>query len=352
MVVANKRKWLPEVDVLKGLAILMVVYVHLDSFLYNYNFVYNTQTFVVVIGLGLFFFISGYILSYNNRFKDRSDVIIFYKKRLFRIYPLYWLSLISIIVVFGLLQVTPGVSFQYDLSIPNLAVNFLGLQSVIPGHEIPPLWFIGDILLCYLLYPIAIRFSNDIKGMILILLGMGIVCILLNNFFGLIRSGFIWNFAIFTVGAILYESRFLSTIKNLYFCIFPFTVAVILFISYNVLKISYVFNILTFAGQLVIIPIAYWITKSHLVKHEILTSTFLKISYGAYAIYLFHIQIFSIVKELMSGLSITGISFDILFCVVVIPLTISLCYLIQIYFTRLLQMLKTNLPRRGLKNRV
>src|SRR5574344_730338 len=84
-------------DFLRALAIAMIIPAHLSNFLsftYLKLALYAVDPFVANMGLGLFIFMSGYLLYYNNHsIRSLEDVFDFYKKRLLRIFPLYWAAL-------------------------------------------------------------------------------------------------------------------------------------------------------------------------------------------------------------------------------------------------------------------
>jgi peptidoglycan/LPS O-acetylase OafA/YrhL len=83
-----------HLDFLRGFAILYIVGVHhLDDYAGN---VYHSQWDVAATKafLGMFVFISGYLLSMNNPINGKGDLLNFAFKRFLRIYPLYALSLI------------------------------------------------------------------------------------------------------------------------------------------------------------------------------------------------------------------------------------------------------------------
>ena len=56
----------------------------------------TADNFLFLFGLALFFFVSGFVLEYNySSIIETKDMVTFLKKRLVRIYPLYWLSFIA-----------------------------------------------------------------------------------------------------------------------------------------------------------------------------------------------------------------------------------------------------------------
>ncbi|WP_369799553.1 acyltransferase family protein [Methanosarcina sp. Kolksee] len=62
---------------------------------------FSIYSFFAKIGLSLFIFINGYLIHYNNsKISSIKDVLLFYKKRILRIFPLYWAALAVFTFVF------------------------------------------------------------------------------------------------------------------------------------------------------------------------------------------------------------------------------------------------------------
>ena len=109
------------------------------------------------------FFISGFLLSQTDSvISSLKDIKKFYLKKFIRIYPLYWVALASLIIIFGLLQINPGHVNPYNFSLDNVLLHFFGLQGIFPYTSIQSMWFVGVIVLFYLLYPIIVYFSKNL----------------------------------------------------------------------------------------------------------------------------------------------------------------------------------------------
>ncbi len=121
------------------------------------------------IGLDLFFFLSGMLLVINilNRNYENLSWLNWYKRRVMRIFPAYWLVLSVIIflefLIFGNI---------YELC--AILINFSGFQALyidnpnfILIHFI--YWYITVILSCYIIFPLLfITLRKNFKGSILI----------------------------------------------------------------------------------------------------------------------------------------------------------------------------------------
>ena len=114
-------KRLLELDALRGIAALMVVFYH---YFYHYNEMYGHQSipvswsFVGRLGVALFFIISGFVIFWTLSRTERP--LNFIVSRFSRLYPVYWFAIaLSFVAVlcFGL----PG----REVSLRDAALNTL-----------------------------------------------------------------------------------------------------------------------------------------------------------------------------------------------------------------------------------
>jgi len=167
-------------DVLRIVAIFLVVLAHV--FIYRGN----TQGQVVTIpgiysftygglGVSIFILVSGSVLAYTVRpigslaqFKD------FFVKRLVRIYPAYWYSLILAIFLNVVFYFAYHDFRLSGLTAWDYVLSFSGFQAFFGqwGGRINEVgWFIGLIVCLYLLYPlIACAFEKSRIGTLVALL--------------------------------------------------------------------------------------------------------------------------------------------------------------------------------------
>jgi peptidoglycan/LPS O-acetylase OafA/YrhL len=131
---------IPATNTLKGVAISVVLINHYMNGHYSVNLVGIANAFV-----SIFFMMSGYGLyhslnaSTNEVSLSRKTLASFYYGRALRIFPLFWLALVS--------------------------YKMLSLQAIVglraPGH----LWFIPALLQCYVLAPFIAMVSTRINGL-------------------------------------------------------------------------------------------------------------------------------------------------------------------------------------------
>lgn len=144
-------------DFLRSVSILLVVLSH-TLVLSNSGERTPANVYLGLVGNGVFFFLSGYLLQTSDQLRGSGGYLRrFFIKRATRIYPLYWLAL----AVFIVLEMSIYHS-RFDLL--TVSSHFLGLQIfLLPVYitEIYYYWFVSAIILFYLLYPL-INYSNKL----------------------------------------------------------------------------------------------------------------------------------------------------------------------------------------------
>ena len=144
---AAPRKRLPEFDLLRGVAILYIVGIrHMDGYAGD---IYHCKLDDILAYslLGLFVFISGYLLQRGMPIiRSGGQLRTFLLRRFLRIYPLYLLALMAFRVC-GF--ITPAELLQ-QIFLLNIFLN----SSVIT------LWFVSMLCVFYLLYPLLVRFRS------------------------------------------------------------------------------------------------------------------------------------------------------------------------------------------------
>ena len=150
-------------DLMRLAALVIIVVLH-HMPVYYFNF-YDLRRFGLqanlsclghlmrYFGLGSFVFMSGYLLSVKaHAFSNFTGVLAFLKKRLLRIFPLYWLALT---VFLGMFYLYPG----KEVSIQNVVLHVFGLQ-LFYGEPIPTVWFVGLIAVYYVLLAVVGYFGH------------------------------------------------------------------------------------------------------------------------------------------------------------------------------------------------
>jgi peptidoglycan/LPS O-acetylase OafA/YrhL len=131
---------LKELDAIRGIAIILIVFYHMNYFIKPWP---DWSIYGAVIGVGLFFFVSGYVL-YLAHPKRITDLKTFCKKRLMRIYPLFTVAFILTFVQ------EPG---SLNQPLKEIIGYYLNINNILEPRYMFGLngyWFIGAILLYYI----------------------------------------------------------------------------------------------------------------------------------------------------------------------------------------------------------
>lgn len=146
-----------SIDFLKGIAIIMVILVHSSQKIVGMPEIIYRITSWGETGCQLFFVLSGYLLTYSWQQRRRS-IKEFYWSRWLSIGPAFYLA-ITFWVTVGYIQYfidyTKG--FPVNGSVSAIAANILllnGLFADANNNVVPGGWFIGALVILYLMYPI------------------------------------------------------------------------------------------------------------------------------------------------------------------------------------------------------
>ncbi len=352
------KKHLVEVDILKCLAIILVIISHFHLYLFN-NAQYAElfDPYVAYFGLAIFFFLSGYTLYINNnKFNNIGDVINFYKKRLLRILPLYWVALLVFLILYdsssGFRSYYLEPASYYDFSLTSFIIHFAGLQTL-TGKFIGGMWFIGTIIVYYLVYPLIVYFSKNLKYMLAAIAVLLVIFVLLYTPLHIIKDGHVPLFISIFAGGIIANkiNLFYNKDYEKYFAVLPIVLVITLLIdiklfdsgsfvsneSFSIIKFGFYFffrNIL-----LLTVSILSFLSVRPFIGYldRRARDIFTKLSYGSYAAYLFHMQLFPILMLAMDQVFKNTLIADLSLIVLGLPLALVLGYYIQKYFDMILK---------------
>lgn len=221
--VAEKEYHLPFIDGLRGIAVLLVLMVHVSQHLGNDHVQSNPSLSVLIMNFGargvqLFFIISAFTLfnSSKHRFqREKNQKIVFYLRRIFRIFPL-WAIMVTTV------SIAKNASFKVFLY--NLTFLF-GFFRFYDGIElIGPSWSLFVEETFYLMLPFLFIHLNLIRTMKYLIFTL--ILAILWNIFGPklgvpVSNGFIFQFPItwyyvFFIGILLHfiVNRNVDIFKN------------------------------------------------------------------------------------------------------------------------------------------
>jgi peptidoglycan/LPS O-acetylase OafA/YrhL len=359
-----KQKRLLELDMLRALAIIMIVIAHTVLFVTTpllFGAITDLFPYLVIFGLSLFFFVSGFVLYYSHgSIETVADVLAFWKKRVIRIYPLYWLAFIA----FFLLETYHIGALTIDISLSGMPIQLLGLQALLAPRFINPgtftLWFVGVILLFYLIYPLIAYPSRDVAHFILVSCAVLLPFVVMRLAFDIIDFRFFMYCGIFVAGILVSKYGVMYKFRphpRFFWVGSVVLIALLSLIRYvHVLRLDalavaqgYLFNgyglfsynpgelplllslvVLLNIVALLFIYVAFIAARLYSPSiNRALLSLLLVIAFATYSIYLFNFQVFTCVSVLVDQLHLGMVQADVVLILLAFPLLLGFAYFVQ-----------------------
>lgn len=264
----------------------------------------------------------------------------FYKKRVLRIYPLYWIALIVSIfcIIYLHMQLYNSVGFDAG----KIIVNFFGLQSL-TGMVFLTYWFIGIILIFYALYPIIIHVSKNTRHIALLSLCITAFLLCAYAVFRNIDYRLFFYFMVFASGIIarridVFEQGKLEKYIPLvaFFILSALVTQVLIFNRDNFTANLFIMHAidLAYAATSNIIMISsclllFWIISRYGSSNWSKKLLLPQIAYGSYAAYLFDPVCFAAVYGAVQLFGVSGYLLDGTILIIGISLSLVIGYVIQ-----------------------
>ncbi len=315
------------VDLLKILFILFVLFYHHPDYLGFIIFNMPKDLFSAFGNLGVagFIILSGFGLTYSALREKRKKLNLseFFKKRVVRILPLYYVALIVYIALHSKISLANFLShiFLINVFIPEFAHN--------PGS----LWFVGIIVQLYIVFPLLLHLlKKNPKLLAASSIAIFIITrylISLNIYLKDSLGNWLpqFSFGMF-LALIVYDNKSKLTLKSKIKYSFLLFVAGITLVS---LMLLYRHNIITPDLAKIgapLVHILYFIAGYHILgkintlfKGQI-KKILLTISYGTFCIFLFHRPIWAVFQKVWFSLGSENNTYKILFIIAVGLLTI------------------------------
>lgn len=352
-----------EIDVIKIIAIILVIICHFYNFTQSGDYFETFNPYIGVLGLALFFFASGYTLYYNNNnIMNIKGVVTFYKKRLLRIYPLYIVLIIFTIIINYIFNIKNP--YLCDFNLTNLLINILGLQVFFTDRMLVAYWwFVGVILLYYILYPLIIYVTNKYHASNkynIVYYSIAIILLLvpLNVIFHNMDNRFFLYYLVFISGIVLNKiNMFYDNKFQKYMYVFSLVLFITVLIESRIFDLGTfkpIFHLGTHMDYIYIMKSAFYLVNRNLlmISFCIITYNILmlsltnvtqgalnlisKVSYGTYAAYLFHEPITRIVVILLNSLYINKAICDIIIIFILTPIILIISYYIQKFIDKII----------------
>ncbi|QXO17236.1 acyltransferase family protein [Vibrio ostreae] len=157
---------LQSLQILRALAAWLVVYHHFMQVFYNFNynsFLGEFFSYRGGFGVDVFFVLSGFVMYSSINSNSNTSPVIFFVKRLFRIFPAYWFYTFSF--VFLILLIPSGLSERvFTLESLVLSLFFIPHQNP-TGLGVYPLltvgWTLNFEMMFYLILSVCLFWGNN-----------------------------------------------------------------------------------------------------------------------------------------------------------------------------------------------
>lgn len=170
---ARGRVSIDNIQVLRAVAALLVVFVHLDQFLRRLGLTPFGHG-----GVDLFFVISGFIMVYTTRGRPITAAA-FLRSRITRIAPIYWLITLA---VFAVALVAPSLLQATSSDPEQLAKSLLFIPFQKANGLVQPMLFVGWTLnfemFFYALFALGLLFPNRKVGAAAVVALLGALVVL------------------------------------------------------------------------------------------------------------------------------------------------------------------------------
>lgn len=265
-------------DVARVFSILFIVAVyHVLGYagVYGRNPLVRTFTYA---SLCIFTFISSFLLTKKYKFESRDTILSFYKKRVLRFYPLFFLAS----VLLYLLGVNSGMTTLKGL---------LGISPFIKPHPLT-MWYCAMLISLYLLTPFLAT-GGWKKSVLKFLLVMGVLAAVDFAFDSVVPRTY-WYYLVYFVGIIVgqyWGENFLVFLKR-YWIVF-----LLVFILLAILTLATRSNALKYVNSgvgLFALLSLYLRIGDFCENHVTLKKLILWISYASMCMYLFHRSVFEV----------------------------------------------------------
>jgi len=186
------KKRLESIQILRGIAALLVVAQHTLFKCYQYNFIESQNYNILGFGVDLFFIISGFVMCHSTEGKKVS-FSVFLKKRVVRILPLYWF-LTTLALVIWLIN-------------PALVNSSGGKTDIISSFMLIPTsgkfllqngWTLSYEILFYAIYSLSILISyttrNAVVSLVIAVLVLSGLCMKSNIYIDFITNTLLLEF--------------------------------------------------------------------------------------------------------------------------------------------------------------
>ena len=301
-------------DIARVFSILYIIgYYHVLNYtgMSNDHPVIKTFTYS---SLCIFTFISAFLLTSKYKFANKEEILLFYKKRILRFYPLFFLASISLFLA----GTNSGISTLKGL---------LGISPFFKPHP-STMWYCAMLISLYVLTPFWAMggWKNKLLKFLLI---MGIIGAIDIVFHSVVPRTYPYFFVYF-MGIMVsqyYGEKFIAFLRRYWLILMSvFLIFVVLTFITGSEILKYVNSgVGLFALLSLYLKIGDFVEQS--VKWK---SFFLWLSYASMCMYLFHRQVYGVMLKLYNPGSAIGIGLYLSIAGVIVTIVVSY-YIQKIY---------------------
>lgn len=311
------------IDISRTIAVLWIVgYWHLRVYCGN-NYInphisFEGDSYITDVILGLFMFISGFLISKYKFDHFKEECISFYKKRFIRFYLLYAISILLLYII--------GYNSLFGRSCIFTSLTMLSTY-ILPQPR--TLWFFSMIASFYIFTPFILKkIPISLIWSFVTIYGCSIILMILLP--KGIDPRFFWCFPLYFAGLCIGKKKdnLFLLIRNTYvggICLALFTIQILSIVKgYNCYFLQYI--TLPFG-------VVFLLYLSYLLSHLPISLISDKIAYASMCAYLFHREIYI---SLMSIYNLFGFNQPYWFSLITfLPICFIISYYIQIVYDKI-----------------
>jgi peptidoglycan/LPS O-acetylase OafA/YrhL len=326
---------------LRTAAILLLVLYHIPGITANVpvTVVSNYPLELVgFTGLCIFFFVSGLSLQLSNKtIGNREDVLSFFKKRMVRIYPLYWVFVVGILIF-------------YRPPFLSSVIYIIGWQALFfPIFISTDIYhFVSVLLIFYMLFPL-LAFSHDLKKLIIISLIPFLFFTAIQLLWGLSDIMFVKYYGLFVAGIIAGKADLLNKLYQMnskWFLVFTIPAFSALLFIWLIFAERY-FDTIIFAaalcnllGLLIVLITLYWAAFYVMASRAKFYVFFIFVAFSTYGIYFINTPFFLYVSRTLHFRFDIGETITTVILIALIPFVVVAGYLLQFIINNLTNSLR------------
>lgn len=315
------KKRLLGFDLVRVMAIFVVIGIYHNL---NYAGMYLEPAVRVLVysSLGVFTFISAFLLASRYSFEGKTEILTFYKKRVLRIFPLFIIS--SILLVFiGLNAWVPTIK------------GLIGISPFWAPHP-TTMWYVAMLISLYLITPFVVR--GSVKNQCLKAISVMTIVGLIQIVFGTVVPRTFNYYTVYLLGLLLgrnyYEPTmsFLHSKKTLIVSLVWMALVVVVFLTKNV----YLKSFSSVVGIIALLNLSLLIAEK-LHTSRFFTKSITVLSYASFCAYLFHREVIWALFKIYKPAGSLPVFLEVL--LIGVPLSFFCAFYIQTLYDRVLNRL-------------